>query len=109
MAANKNSITSSIVYVFIMAVLFVSLMSGEFANASYMTVWSGPGCNNFAERYSNCGCTAINQHGGYEFVYQGQTAALYNQDGCQGVAHTRLHSDAGQCTGFGWNSIFIQC
>nr|1C01_A Chain A, ANTIMICROBIAL PEPTIDE 1 [Macadamia integrifolia] len=76
---------------------------------SAFTVWSGPGCNNRAERYSKCGCSAIHQKGGYDFSYTGQTAALYNQAGCSGVAHTRFGSSARACNPFGWKSIFIQC
>ncbi|CAA7396470.1 unnamed protein product [Spirodela intermedia] len=79
------------------------------AAASYMTVWQGPGCNNHAERYSVCGCSTINLRGGYEFVYQGQTAAVYNQRGCVGVASFRFRGSARGCTPFGWQSIFIQC
>ncbi|OVA04680.1 Antimicrobial protein MiAMP1 [Macleaya cordata] len=101
-AANKIS------SILIMALVFVALVT-ETANASSLTVWSGPGCNNRAERYSKCGCSAIKQHGGYEFVYNGQTAALYNQGGCSGVAHTRFNAGARACSPFGWKSIFIQC
>ncbi|CAA7403565.1 unnamed protein product [Spirodela intermedia] len=58
-----------------------------------MTAWEGPGCNNHAERYGGCGCSATR---GYKFVYQGQTTALYDQAGCHGG-----------CFPFGWQSTFI--
>ncbi|GLJ27556.1 hypothetical protein SUGI_0540560 [Cryptomeria japonica] len=78
---------------------------------SYFTVWAGPGCNNQAARYSKCGCSNVdsNLHGGYEFVEQGQTSAAYNAADCEGVAHTHFSGSASSCTGFGWNSFFIQC
>ncbi|KAL4191273.1 hypothetical protein AMTRI_Chr07g79760 [Amborella trichopoda] len=62
-----------------------------------------------AERYSKCGCSSIHKNGGYDFVYNGQTSALYNQDNCEGVVHTRFGSGASDCSPFGWKSIFIQC
>ncbi|KAH9303698.1 hypothetical protein KI387_008102, partial [Taxus chinensis] len=63
---------------------------------SYFTVWKGPGCNNKAARYSKCGCSNIdsNLRGGYEFVYQGQTASAYNQPNCNGVAQTGFSGGA---------------
>ncbi|XP_059076844.1 antimicrobial peptide 1-like [Cryptomeria japonica] len=72
---------------------------------------SSSGCSNQAATYSNCGCTnvASDLHGGYQFVYQGQTAAAYNAANCDGVAHTRFTSSVSGCTAFGWNSFFIQC
>ncbi|KAH9303696.1 hypothetical protein KI387_008100 [Taxus chinensis] len=78
---------------------------------SYFTVWKGPGCNNQAARYSKCGCSNIDSNlgGGYEFVYQGQTASAYNQPNCNGVAQTRFPGGAQMCSGFGWRSFFIQC
>ncbi|XP_002981961.2 antimicrobial peptide 1 [Selaginella moellendorffii] len=81
------------------------------ANASFFDAWAGPGCNNVLERYSACGCTNVraSQHGGYSFVYQGQTAAAYNTANCRGVAHTRFSRSVQDCSGFGWNSFFIQC
>ncbi|RZC90284.1 hypothetical protein C5167_030994 [Papaver somniferum] len=106
-AYNKNS-SSNFVSIAIMALVFVALAS-DFANASSITVWSGPGCSNNGEIIRQCGCSAINLRGGYNFIYNGQTAALYNEFGCTGVAHTRLNGDAEMCSGFGWKSIFIQC
>ncbi|EFJ17055.1 hypothetical protein SELMODRAFT_421328 [Selaginella moellendorffii] len=78
------------------------------ANASYFDAWAGPGCNNWLERYRACGCTNVgaSQHGGYSVAYLGHAAAAYNTANCQGVAQRwfRRH-----CSGFRWNSIFIQC
>ncbi|EFJ17059.1 hypothetical protein SELMODRAFT_421332 [Selaginella moellendorffii] len=94
-------------------VLVVLVVVGSMitANASYFDTWAGPGCNNRLERYSACGCTNVgaSQHGGYSFGYQGQTAAAYNTANCQGVAHTRFSGSVQDCSGFGWNSFFIQC
>ncbi|RZC43408.1 hypothetical protein C5167_036358 [Papaver somniferum] len=104
---NKNP-SSNFVSIAIMALVFVALVS-DFANASSITVWSGPGCNSSGQIIRNCGCSDINLRGGYSFIYNGQTAALYNEGGCRGVAHTRLNADARMCSGFGWKSIFIQC
>ncbi|KAH9303700.1 hypothetical protein KI387_008104, partial [Taxus chinensis] len=69
---------------------------------SYFTVWKGPGCNNQAARYNDL-------RGGYEFVYQGQTASAYNQPSCNGVAQTRFPGGAQMCRSFGWRSFFTQC
>ncbi|KAK9145852.1 hypothetical protein Sjap_005755 [Stephania japonica] len=91
-------------------VLIVALvMTTNVANASSFIAWSGPGCNNRAVQYRNCGCSNINEHGGYTFTYNGQTAAMYNQPNCNGVAHTRFNSGARSCAAFGWKSMFIQC
>ncbi|KAI3921005.1 hypothetical protein MKW92_046636 [Papaver armeniacum] len=106
-AYNKNSLFN-FVSIAIMALVIVALAS-DFANASSMTVWSGPGCNNDGQIIDDCGCSAINLQGGYSFVYNGQTAALYNEGGCSGVSHTILNANAAMCSGFGWKSIFIQC
>ncbi|KAI3887579.1 hypothetical protein MKX03_012966 [Papaver bracteatum] len=106
-AYNKNS-SSSLVSIAIMALVFVAVVS-DFANASSITVWSGPGCNNNGQIIDRCGCSPLDRQGGFSFVYNGQTAALYNEGGCTGVAHTRLNGDAEMCSGFGWKSIFIQC
>ncbi|RZC55997.1 hypothetical protein C5167_035880 [Papaver somniferum] len=104
---HKNS-SFNIVSIGIMALLFVALMS-DFTNASSMMVWSGPGCNNSGQVIRKCGCSPINLRGGYNFIYNGQTAALYNEDGCRGVVHTRLGDNARMCSGFGWKSVLIQC
>ncbi|ERN04793.1 hypothetical protein AMTR_s00140p00093980 [Amborella trichopoda] len=92
----------------LVAILAMALATSP-VSASSLTVWAGPGCNNRAERYSKCGCSGIHLKGGYEFVYNGQTAALYNQPDCKGVAHTRFGSGARSCNAFGWKSMFIQC
>ncbi|KAI3987781.1 hypothetical protein MKX01_028515 [Papaver californicum] len=105
-AYNKNS-SSNFVSIAIMALVFA--LVSDFANASSMTVWSGPGCDNNGQIIRSCGCSSINLRGGYSFIYNGQTAALYNEGGCRGVAHTRLNADTRMCSGFGWKSIFIQC
>ncbi|KAI3924612.1 hypothetical protein MKW92_001285 [Papaver armeniacum] len=107
-AHNNKSSSSNFVSIAIMALLFVALVN-NFANASSMTVYNGPGCDNGGYIITDCGCSSIFAHGGYNFNYGGQTAALYNEDWCTGVAHTRLHGNAGMCSGFGWQSIFIQC
>ncbi|KAK9145853.1 hypothetical protein Sjap_005756 [Stephania japonica] len=89
--------------------LIAALAMTDVANASSFIAWSGPGCNGRAVQYRRCGCSNINEHGGYEFVYNGQTAAMYNQPNCNGVAHTRFNSGTRSCRGFGWRSMFIQC
>ena len=103
--------TKRLAYVmFVVVCLFLAM--AQPSQASYFTAWAGPGCNNHAARYSKCGCSNIghNVHGGYEFVYQGQTAAAYNTDNCKGVAQTRFSSSVNQaCSSFGWKSFFIQC
>ncbi|KAI3885575.1 hypothetical protein MKX03_009273 [Papaver bracteatum] len=106
-AYNKNS-SSNFVSIATMALVFVALVC-DFANASSMIVWSGPGCNYRGQIISNCGCSTINLNGGYSFIYNGQTGALYNEGGCRGPAHTRLNGDARMCSSFGWRNIFIQC
>ncbi|KAI3924613.1 hypothetical protein MKW92_001286 [Papaver armeniacum] len=108
-AYNKNS-SSSFVSIAIMALVFVASVS-DFANASSMMLWSGPGCNNSGQIIRKCNCSSINLNlrGGYNFVYNGQTAALYNEDACGGAVHTRLNDNAGMCRGFGWKSVSIQC
>ncbi|MQM16313.1 hypothetical protein Taro_049266 [Colocasia esculenta] len=95
--------------VVLMVATAVLLLAAAPTEGSYMTAWAGPGCRNRAQRYSACGCSSINLHGGYEFVYQGQTAATYNQPNCRGVAHTRFSRSVRDCRPFGWRSIFIQC
>ncbi|GLJ27548.1 hypothetical protein SUGI_0540460 [Cryptomeria japonica] len=102
----KNTIALKYLGILLVCLLFVRPSVG-----SYFTVWAGSGCSNQAATYSNCGCTnvASNLHGGYQFVYQGQTAAAYNAANCDGVAHTRFTSSVSGCTTFGWNSFFIQC
>eukprot|EP00928_Gymnodinium_smaydae_P022709 TRINITY_DN18987_c0_g1_i3.p1 TRINITY_DN18987_c0_g1~~TRINITY_DN18987_c0_g1_i3.p1 ORF type:complete len:115 (+),score=2.13 TRINITY_DN18987_c0_g1_i3:67-411(+) len=95
---------------FVLVCLFLAM--AQPSEGSYFTAWAGPGCNNHAARYSKCGCSNIGNdvHGGYEFVYQGQTASAYNTANCKGVAHTRFSGSVNQaCTGFGWKSFFIQC
>ncbi|GLJ27568.1 hypothetical protein SUGI_0540790 [Cryptomeria japonica] len=77
--------------------------------SSYLTVWSGPECNTQGLRFSDCGCHSIPHHGGYEFIYEGQDASLYNTDICEGPIHTTLVSSTTNCTSFGWNSVFISC
>ncbi|KAI3858955.1 hypothetical protein MKW98_028688 [Papaver atlanticum] len=92
MAAYNNNSSSNFVSTATRALVFVALVC-DFANASSMTVWSGPGCNYRGQIIRNCGCSTINLNGG----------------GCRGPAHTRLNGDARMCSSFGWRSIFIQC
>uniref|UniRef100_A0A1D1XUJ9 Antimicrobial peptide 1 n=1 Tax=Anthurium amnicola TaxID=1678845 RepID=A0A1D1XUJ9_9ARAE len=108
MAAEKRPLIGTLSIIMLVATAVLVLAAAP-AEGSYMTAWAGPGCSNRAQRYSACGCTNINLHGGYEFVYQGQTAATYNQANCRGVAHTRFSSSTRGCRAFGWRSIFIQC
>lgn len=106
MSAEKSPVTLPVILLVAAAAL---LLHAPPAEGSYMTVWNGPGCSNSAQRYSACGCSNINLHGGYQFVYQGQTAATYNQANCRGVAHTRFGGSVRDCRPMGWQSIFIQC
>ncbi|GLJ27581.1 hypothetical protein SUGI_0541050 [Cryptomeria japonica] len=76
---------------------------------SSLTVWSGPGCDTQGLRFNNCGCFSIPNHGGYEFVYNGQPVYLYNADACQGGVHTILGVTTTDCTGFGWSRVSIEC
>ncbi|KAK9122361.1 hypothetical protein Syun_019978 [Stephania yunnanensis] len=90
-------------------VLLAALVMTDVANASSFIAWSGPGCNFRPIQYRNCGCSNINEHGGYTFTYNGQSAAMYNTVNCQGVSHTRFSSSVSSCSAFGWKSMFIQC
>ena len=107
--ASTKSPSTSVSTATLMVVLMLVICEANLVAGSHFTVWSGPGCSNQATTHSNCGCNFIRYHGGYRFEYTGQTAALYNQPNCQGVAHTRLNNNAEGCHSFGWKSIFIQC
>ncbi|OVA19907.1 Antimicrobial protein MiAMP1 [Macleaya cordata] len=104
-AANKNSnLLASVV----MVLVFIALMS-DFANASSLRAWNGPGCNNNWQQYGACGrCLNINYFGGYQFNYDGQSARVYNQGGCQG-GFSWLRRSVRSCNPFGWRSIWIVC
>ncbi|MQL97078.1 hypothetical protein Taro_029770 [Colocasia esculenta] len=106
MAVRKTSATLPVMLMVATAVLLLAAAPTE---GSYMTAWAGPGCSGRSQRYSARGCSSINLHGGYQFVYQGQTAATYNQPNCRGVAHTRFRGSVRDCSPIGWRSIFIQC
>ncbi|MCL7031566.1 hypothetical protein MKW94_018784 [Papaver nudicaule] len=108
MATYLKSRSSNFVLVVLMALVFVALVS-DFANASSLTVWRGPGCDQNTQVLRNCGCSAINLRGGYSFVFNGQPASLFNTAGCRGIPQTTLKGDARMCSGFGWKSMFIQC
>ncbi|XP_058111902.1 receptor-like protein 6 [Magnolia sinica] len=81
------------------------VLGSNHAHASSFTAYAGPGCSGNSEQLNRCGCSNINRRGGYVFTYTGQTAAMYNQAGCTGVAHTRFGSSARGCSPFGWQSI----
>ncbi|OVA04679.1 Antimicrobial protein MiAMP1 [Macleaya cordata] len=105
-AANKNSnlIMASVVT----TLVFIALMT-DFANASSLRAWNGPGCTNTWQQYGSCGrCININHFGGYQFNYNGQPARIYNQGGCRG-GFTWLRRSARSCNPFGWRSIHIVC
>ncbi|KAI3835790.1 hypothetical protein MKX03_019896 [Papaver bracteatum] len=122
------STSSNSVLVLITFTVFVTLVTDE----SFVEVWSGPGCmNGEYDVYSKYfihlpsltqkvngqtgrvnGSTQLNTNPysrniHYSFVYNGRTAALYNEGGCRGVADTRLNADARMCSGFEWRSILI--
>ncbi|KAI3834703.1 hypothetical protein MKX03_000312 [Papaver bracteatum] len=103
MAANKNSLSMLFMALVLMAVV------SELANASSLTVFGGPGCRGGAARYDRCGCSSFSLSGGYQFVYTGQTASMYNQAGCRGVSSFGFNANANGCHSIGWRSIFIQC
>ncbi|OVA19908.1 Antimicrobial protein MiAMP1 [Macleaya cordata] len=110
MASPKSSSVLAISsMVLVMVPMMLMVFGPDPVSGSHLTIWSGPGCNNRAVRYSNCGCSSIAENGGYEFAYTGQTAAVYNQPSCMGVAHTRFNSNARSCDPVGWKSIHIQC
>ncbi|KAK9144915.1 hypothetical protein Sjap_004818 [Stephania japonica] len=92
-----------------MVLSWVLLLTSNVASASNLDVWSGPGCNNRAERYIACGCSNINLHGGYEFSFNGPPAAMYMQTGCRGASVARFNGNARNCNSFPWMSMFIQC
>ncbi|KAI3904984.1 hypothetical protein MKW92_035135 [Papaver armeniacum] len=106
MALSKNF---NLVFVLITFLVFVNLVT-EVVDGSFMEVWGGPGCRNGQyERYSDCGCSAIHENGGYNFVFQGQDIFLYNEEGCLGNPHTQLDYSTLDCRPFGWRSLWIQC
>jgi len=90
--------------------LLVLGMMAQPSEASSFLFYSGA-CTGSTATLNACGCSSIptNVKGGYTFTYQGQTAAAYNSDSCTGVAQTRFTSSTGQCSGIGWQSVFIQC
>ncbi|GLJ27559.1 hypothetical protein SUGI_0540620 [Cryptomeria japonica] len=90
-------------------VLLVWLLFLKPSVGSHFTVWSGPGCNTQAFRYSDCGCSNFSFQAGYEFVYEGQTAFVYSAPSCQGTADAHFDNSASGCTGIPWTSVFIQC
>ncbi|KAK9121294.1 hypothetical protein Syun_018911 [Stephania yunnanensis] len=103
MAFNKLSILA----VVLLAVLIIR--SDIVANGSHLDVWSGPGCNNKAERYIACGCSNIKLHGGWAFSFNGPPAAMYNRRDCKGASVRRFNGNARNCNPFSWQSMFIQC
>ncbi|KAI3937617.1 hypothetical protein MKW92_023234 [Papaver armeniacum] len=103
MASSKNSLS-----VLFMALVLMAVVS-ELANASSLTAYGGPGCAGRRVRLDGCGCSNIVFRNGYEFVYTGQTANMYNQADCQGVSNFRLNANASRCSPFRWRSVFIRC
>ncbi|KAI3981640.1 hypothetical protein MKX01_006365 [Papaver californicum] len=103
MALTKNSLSVLFMAFFLMAVV------SEFAEASSLTVYGGPGCAGRRIRLDGCGCSNIDFRNGYVFVYTGPTANMYNQADCQGVSNFAFNANATRCTSFGWRSTFIQC
>ncbi|KAL5976039.1 hypothetical protein ACLOJK_020369 [Asimina triloba] len=94
----------------LLAMVILALATSSRVEGSSFTAYGGPGCSGNSEVLNLCGCSDIGDFtSGYEFSYTGQTAALYNQPGCEGVAQSRFGSSASGCTPFGWQSIFIQC
>jgi len=91
--------------------VFLIFVSAQPVKGSYFTAWESPVCNNETVRYSECWCSNINDkfRGGYEFVNEGQIAAAYNTELCNGPPHTRFSGSVKDCSGFGWKSFFIQC
>ncbi|KAK9121288.1 hypothetical protein Syun_018905 [Stephania yunnanensis] len=104
---------SSKLSAFAMAMVLSALLIAtiDMVNASNLDVWSGPGCNNRADRYIACGCHDIDPglHGGWAFSYNGPPAFMYNQANCRGVSVRKLSRGARDCNPFPWQSMFIQC
>ncbi|GLJ27554.1 hypothetical protein SUGI_0540520 [Cryptomeria japonica] len=101
----KNSVLKYV------GILLVCLLFAEPCVGSIFTVWAGPGCTNRSARLTRCGCNNVpgNLHGGYAFVYQGQTASGYNSANCAGLAVIRFDRSTRNCRRFPWRSIHIQC
>ncbi|MCL7039434.1 hypothetical protein MKW94_010647 [Papaver nudicaule] len=80
-------------------------------DASFMEVWSGPGCmNSQYDRYSNCGCCAIHENGCLPiYIPRTRYIFFYNEELCQGEVHTQLDFTTDDCRPFGWRSLWIQC
>nr|DAD22283.1 TPA_asm: hypothetical protein HUJ06_023746 [Nelumbo nucifera] len=105
-SSSKNKKTLMVAVVAIAVVLMANINA---VSGSYLTVWSGPGCNNLAVRYETCGCSGIRLRGAYEFVYTGQSALLYDLPYCLANSTTTLSSNLTNCARFSWRSIFIIC
>lgn len=91
--------------------LMVLVMMAQPADASKFDVWAGSGCTGNHATLNACGCSEVpaGLNGGYSWTYEGQTSAAYNGAGCTGVAHTHFSGSVRDCSGFGWQSFFIQC
>ncbi|RZC63270.1 hypothetical protein C5167_025052 [Papaver somniferum] len=94
---------------FLMVLVFACLIA-DFANASSIRVWSGPGCSGHKRSFHGCGCANVPHgfHGGYHFDYTGQRITVYNHHGCHNV-HSRFHHDVSKCHHFGFKSVRLHC
>ncbi|GLJ27577.1 hypothetical protein SUGI_0540970 [Cryptomeria japonica] len=96
-----------------MGVLLVWLLILKPCVGSAFIAMQGPGCKLPAHVFSICGnCFSIptDYRAGYFFRYdEGQPVYLYNSDTCEGTPHTVLAEYTQDCTGFGWNNVYIGC
>ncbi|KAK9144907.1 hypothetical protein Sjap_004810 [Stephania japonica] len=90
----------------VLSVLLIATM--DLTNASHLDVWSGPGCNNRADRYIACGCHNIDPglHGGWSFSYNGPlhscttklTAKACRSDASGGMLEAAVPSHGRACS-----------
>ncbi|KAF3771912.1 Antimicrobial peptide 1 [Nymphaea thermarum] len=96
----------------VMATFFVVLLVVAFAttaNASYLTVYKEPGCEQPADKYYDCGCHNIEYYGGYEYYYEGEPAVFYKYEDCKGDRYP-YYQNQKYCYNFDeWKSIYIKC
>ncbi|MFI1586153.1 MiAMP1 family antimicrobial peptide [Embleya sp. NPDC020630] len=80
------------------------------AFASRFESYSGRNYTGSASTTDACGCSNIPYAGSYIFEYGGQTARVYKQKNCRGVAdHDLTGNERDGGTVHGWKSIFILC
>ncbi|MFD5897386.1 MULTISPECIES: MiAMP1 family antimicrobial peptide [unclassified Streptomyces] len=86
------------------------LGSGTAIASSFLS-WSGPQNTGSAREVFACGCNEIDpgHRAAYRFTYTGQTAAMYNEEGCRGKVHTTFRGSQESRGAFGWKSVFFHC